>query len=235
MTDLIERETAIAAMAPMLRSMISRGDACDILRALPAVTVGVKPLVWEDMGENFAKAAAPLFGNIRCERYGEGGFTISWSVPGFAGQFTLGSFPTLEAAKAAAQADYEARILAALDAPPIDPAQIRADAMREAAAALESVADRWDCGHDVRHCNCGDHIEQWRFAADEVLFLIDQPAPDPVANAAQRNWSDEFWAFCHAAGGIEAYHTEEECRAEAEKYGREMAVYRVSAIAEGQP
>jgi len=34
---LIELDAAIAAMAPMLRSMISRGQACDILRALPTV------------------------------------------------------------------------------------------------------------------------------------------------------------------------------------------------------
>ncbi len=34
--DLISRAAAIAAMAPMLRSMISRGQAVEILTALPA-------------------------------------------------------------------------------------------------------------------------------------------------------------------------------------------------------
>lgn len=34
--ELIRRVDAIAAMAPQLRDIISRGKACDILRALPA-------------------------------------------------------------------------------------------------------------------------------------------------------------------------------------------------------
>lgn len=38
MTDLIDRDAAIAALAPMLRDMISRGKAADLIRALPAVT-----------------------------------------------------------------------------------------------------------------------------------------------------------------------------------------------------
>ena len=44
--DLISRAAAIAAMAPMLRSMISRGQAVEILTALPAA----KPAQGEAVG-----------------------------------------------------------------------------------------------------------------------------------------------------------------------------------------
>jgi hypothetical protein len=35
--DLIKRDDAIKAMSPMLRDMISRDKACDLIRALPTV------------------------------------------------------------------------------------------------------------------------------------------------------------------------------------------------------
>lgn len=82
---------------------------------LTARGVRVKPLAWEDLGAkgNFSRAKSPLFGTIRVENYGDC-FTVAYSVPGFSDTFTPGEFPSIEAAKAAAQADYEARICAAL-------------------------------------------------------------------------------------------------------------------------
>jgi hypothetical protein len=110
--------------------LIRRGDALalcdgypyvegvrDALADLPAVTVGVRPLVWVD-GECLGDPV-----------YTAGGYTIDddgddadhdlrflLTMPASGGL----RFPTLEAAKVAAQADYEARILAALDLKPID-------------------------------------------------------------------------------------------------------------------
>jgi hypothetical protein len=76
----------------------------------------VKPLEWESLDDTgrFWRAPAPLFGNIRVEAYGDP-YRIAYSVPGFSDTFTEGEFDTPEAAKAAAQADYTSRILAALD------------------------------------------------------------------------------------------------------------------------
>ena len=76
-------------------------------------TPRVKPLVWEELGGGFWRAPLPLFGNVRVDNYGA--YEVTWSIRGFCDTFTPGQFPTDDAAKAAAQADFTARILAALD------------------------------------------------------------------------------------------------------------------------
>lgn len=86
----------------------------EYVRADLAGPVRVKPLEWENYGTT-AVAVAPLFGRLRVDPYGSGGnWIVSFSVPGYSNTFTEGEWPTLEAAKAAAQADYEARVLACL-------------------------------------------------------------------------------------------------------------------------
>jgi hypothetical protein len=92
--------------------------AMNIMKIAAApVTVRVKPLVWsleadQDSDDYGAWVAHDV--NVRV-RYATrhtfaGGWKLSGSVP-----FGQPLFPTIEAAKAAAQADYEARVLAALD------------------------------------------------------------------------------------------------------------------------
>ena len=80
----------------------------------------VKPLVWQDLGAALARAPAPLFGNIRVEKYSDN-FTVAWSVPGYTDTFAPGEFATKDDAKAAAQAHYEACILSALTLKPASP------------------------------------------------------------------------------------------------------------------
>lgn len=100
--------------------LIRRGDAREILEdegflerslerlaALPAVMVKVRPLVWRDDGTN-GHEADHAFGFYEVYPSPEGHMLSRDGVDS-------GVFPTLDAAKAAAQADYEARILAALD------------------------------------------------------------------------------------------------------------------------
>jgi hypothetical protein len=88
----------------------------DLDRAADALAgrVRVKPLVWERLGGGNYRAKAPLFGNIRIEGWSSGKWNVAWSVPGFCDTFTDGDFPTLEAAQAAAQADFADRIMAAI-------------------------------------------------------------------------------------------------------------------------
>ena len=108
-------------------------------RALPAVQPKVKPLVWDNkpLG-GFHIAKLPFGGEIR----------IMWDLSLVHGEryvlhpFSLGriAFRTLDTAKAAAQADYEARILSALE-PAVQPdadsfADLIADARLEAAKAM---------------------------------------------------------------------------------------------------
>lgn len=104
-------------LAPYVRALATP-DQIAALAADRAATVTVKPLVWEDIAPHHiaphhSKAALPLFGSIRAESWG-GDYSVVWSVPGMCDTFTHGKWATLDAAKAAAQADYDARIRAAI-------------------------------------------------------------------------------------------------------------------------
>lgn len=79
-----------------------------------AAPVQVKALEWEEIGSGFYRARAPLFGNIRVEKYGKR-FTVCYSLPGYSDTFTPGDFATADEAKTAAQADYEQRIRSVLE------------------------------------------------------------------------------------------------------------------------
>ena len=104
--DLIRRGDALAAVQEWTYCC----DAEDAIAALPAVTVGVKPLVWFE-------AELPSRGG---GKFTSEGYTIRrieglWLLD-FAGNGkSKWRWVDLDAAKAAAQADYEARILAALE------------------------------------------------------------------------------------------------------------------------
>ena len=89
----------------------SMGDHSAVADAFLAALPGVIPdLVWEDIGGYHYRAPAPLLGNIRIESYTEGKFDVVWSVPGFCDVLVPEGFPTIEAAKAAANAHHRAAI-----------------------------------------------------------------------------------------------------------------------------
>jgi len=117
------------------------------LRALPSATqagVQVKPLVWEDVSaENICtRYTAPAMGGRMMivaldPKTDPDGLSVGFDFGGLAYKFVLttyadlfggkpytapAKFYSLEAAKAAAQADYETRILASLDFTPRPPA-----------------------------------------------------------------------------------------------------------------
>lgn len=101
--DLIRR-------GDVLREIASEGlhilDAA--IRSLPARGVGVKPLVWTETTSGTSRFPAwKSDAGLLVDSLNSGQFT-------YRGQ----GYPTLDAAKAAAQADYEARILAALEPAP---------------------------------------------------------------------------------------------------------------------
>lgn len=82
--------------------------------AVPGPSVKVKPLEWKDApvppsGECLASSVVGLY----CIPHGSGIFHLR-----FRDSIALGDFSTLDAAKAAAQADYEARIMAAIEPAP---------------------------------------------------------------------------------------------------------------------
>lgn len=115
------------------------------LAAVPA-QVRVKPLVWEVFQSKYEGR----------QHYGRGVFghwygvsrqkSVAWNCFHFIDgrRVDLGTHPTIDAAKVAAQADYEARILAAIEPQP-DP---RDEAIARLVEALEWMCSEYDDGGD---------------------------------------------------------------------------------------
>lgn len=126
--------------------LIRRGDVLKLLAdgcydpgivrsiaALTTVTVGVKPLVWEGEGhwsvgdnEGWLEEANTPFGWGYAIEFGDND-TGPWIVSSTFAE-TLTGFEYPDAAKAAAQADYEARILASLEPSTIKKTEMKLEA-----------------------------------------------------------------------------------------------------------
>ncbi|WP_288951558.1 hypothetical protein [uncultured Paracoccus sp.] len=80
----------------------------------------VRALEWKDLGEGKSfRALLPIIGSVRVEPYGCcGWWEVLWSMPGQCDKLIPDVFDNPDDAKAAAQADYERRILAALTPAP---------------------------------------------------------------------------------------------------------------------
>lgn len=105
----------------------------DMAKALTAAApymsgVKVKQLEWGELNEGKTfRALLPIIGSIRVEPYGVcGWWEVLWSMPGQCDKLVPDVFDTPEEAKAAAQADYEKRVLSALE-----PSSAREQAMEE--------------------------------------------------------------------------------------------------------
>ena len=135
------------------------------LRALPAVQVTVKPLEWKlattvyDPGEAY-EAICPVGVYVVAQdedspslfnvEYGVGPDTFHKGQP-----LLLNVVPTIEAAKTAAQADYDARILAAIEPAPVTPAEAvkvpRIIPFHTAAKFGVCIGGRWDGWIMIQH------------------------------------------------------------------------------------
>jgi len=129
------------------------------------MTIKVKPLVWEpypnpalagpDVAIAKVPAVVPYYYQAQRDPWAHS--FIAYAAPQLGSETWLSSgHETIESAKAAAQADYEARILSAIEA--VDPATIREKALREAASV------RWDRRY-------GD---DWLGMSCAILALIDK-------------------------------------------------------------
>ena len=138
------RADLYAAQAAEIARLTAERDA-----AL-AGAVKVKPLVWFDVEKS-------RYGG----KYTADGYTIRyieglWLLD-FAGQSkAIWRFPTLDAAKAAAQADYYARILAAIQP---DPAARQADLAKAWTMATAAMAER--AKSELSAAWAADLIVQW--------------------------------------------------------------------------
>lgn len=129
MSDLIRRADAREALREVDAWTMPIAHA---INALPAVTVGVKPLNWHEGDEPDEWKSGPY--DVWCEL---GKFQLYyWSI-------VLGEpHETADAAKAAAYAHHRARILAAIEPVAVpDPAAIREAALREAAETARKTVE----------------------------------------------------------------------------------------------
>lgn len=147
--DLIRRGDALA-LPHRLSSSCDAHDgyfiSADAIRALPAVSVGVKPLEWVENPD--ASEGGMLGGGVTNSVY----YATSdgWS---FHRNMFWRKADTLEAAKAAAQADYDARILAALTPAPAVDVKGLVEAAKEMFSAFYSDGNVTE--RHLRACNAG--------------------------------------------------------------------------------
>lgn len=116
---------------------------CAEVEALKAGAVRVKPLVWRPMPwseeEVYYFEADTYFGTCGYGRDNDGA-----AYAELIGNSRYQEFSSPEAAKASAQASYDARILAAIEPDPAALNRIRAEAMREAAAICVTFRNQPD-------------------------------------------------------------------------------------------
>lgn len=155
--DLISRAAALAecqkisddAKAYSLPQMAGGANACrEAIRALPAVvasqSVRVKPLVWK--GDSIRVTANGRGKYYSCMRMFHGQKGAGWECD--EGDW----HPTLDAAKGIAQADYEKRILAAIEPQP-DPRDAVIVGLVEA-LAFYADESTYETQYERMPCDC---------------------------------------------------------------------------------
>ena len=125
----------------MIEAHAQMEEAASMLRAMKG-RVRVKPLEWRSIGRD--RVAKTMIGEyvVSLDVFQVGGTAYLWVAGQVDGDDHHSEHKNMQAAKAAAQADYAARILAALDPAP-DHAELEAEnaRLREANAALRAGND----------------------------------------------------------------------------------------------
>ena len=132
--------------------------------------VRVRPLVWEKRGDH-RWAADALHRMVYINEYAGMAEPFQLDLRGFDSEM----FPTIEAAKAAAQADYTARILAALEPAPVQGWRTDMDAMPKGVAVLAALSNGW---HEIitDRSEDGDYAG-WYIAHGNVSLPIERTHP----------------------------------------------------------
>lgn len=174
---------SVGALIDGIRQVVRERDGATAeitrLRAALAekMVVKVKPLFWQHdasfCGQDCSYSDT-AFGAWMLTQYEARG--NAWAHTDPCGEDTYEDWPTRDEAQTAAQADYERRILTAVEAVPAS--QIRAEALREAAALVDAGTFRTNekgdfCGHDIeQHEYCDECLSK------QILALTDAPKGD---------------------------------------------------------
>ena len=169
-SDLIRRGDVLAIVGPMANSnsiiaAMAGQAAYDAIRAIPIapqpVDVVVKPLVWR------SSYGCLIANGVGIEYYA---FTKGWNTSLDGKTY---SEESREAAKAAAQSDYESRILSALTIQPADPlSDPRVVALVEAATKIASLQKSTLIDVGSAHSNRGAGASGW-MSEDDRDFMRD--------------------------------------------------------------
>lgn len=179
---------------------------CDLARlsASPASggvdAVAVKALEWQDAKYRFdglivSARAHTILGDYRL---GWDDFVVVGHAPGGCNNLPGGPWKTLDAAKAAAQADYEQRIHSALSpaATPVseaggEAAELRAivHAVGEARDAAGYLGSAADC---IRQLSAD--AEAWHRVCETIATVLGLPPPEADFANIVRDWSERHTA-----------------------------------------
>jgi len=177
----------------------AQGEAAALARA-DAGAVRVKPLAWEAIEQDRGDGSSDLTGDWIAETtcgcysivYGFGTDSYTWDL--YYGEMDcISTHDDPDAAKAAAQADYEARILAALDTAPVRATPVHEETntpQREAFWKWLPLAYRdGHVGEGVKFTkyNMGTaHLAGWQAAIEA------SPAPDPIIKPDSRQLDHRY-------------------------------------------
>lgn len=191
--DQLERELRVymdAAEGHMVERMratdelISREAEIEALQALPAApAVKVKPLVWEHgkkfCGQECSFADTEFGGWMMVAYYGRGG---RWAHTDPEGTDSEDDWETRDDCQAAANADYERRILSALDVQSAD----RIEELDRELAIAEKMATDANEAYSQAHVSMIEALDQ--LAAEKAR--VDQYR-DALSNIAVMGFSDD--------------------------------------------
>ena len=135
------------------------------LAAVQPAQVRVKPLVWGKWGE--AKGGGAKYSTYE---FGNNGLWNCVCYPHEAEQYRLARGVTLDAAKAAAQADYAARILAAIEPQPDPRDEVIARLVEAVDVTLHDIDDLVANSAGVAGLHMNGEVAEWEALLDGGAF-----------------------------------------------------------------
>lgn len=185
-----------------------------IIAALPHLSapcaVEVRRLEWE--GCNHSIKAKTILGEYNVDKFAEkyrfyhlGGSTYQWH-------------DALDQAKAAAQADFERRILSQIVTKPVDVAAAQGGARTVAINALQWIVDNpkesnavvWDLATDalasIRALSPAEPVDQWSTDCGRLPTLEEAKQAARLLNACNgadlSDWTDDLWPCGDLTDGL---------------------------------
>ena len=153
------------------------------LQPAPTAQEAVQALDWVDLGDSKSfRALLPIIGSVRVEPYGCcGWWEVLWSMPGQCDKLIPDVFDNPDDAKAAAQADYERRILSQITTRPASEIEVENARLK---AALEKCLNYIENTEN----ELGIKLECGKAArAALAVAPAPQPAPNPLKQARHHN------------------------------------------------